>query len=114
MRASVASLRTALAARETDLANATRQLTEAAEQHHTSVTEVSQKSARLEVLRQFFAASDGRATLGSILEVEPQYGAAIEAALNHAIHTILADDLDAARALLASGLKNPVRCRRQS
>ena len=107
LRRSVASLRTTLTARETDLANATRQLTEAAERHHTSVTEVSQKSARLEVLRQFFGASDGRATLGSILEVEPQCSAAIEAALNHAIHTILADDLDAARQLLASGLKNP-------
>ena len=107
LRRSVASLRTTLTARETDLANAAKQLTEAAERHHTSVTEVSQKSARLEVLRQFFGASDGRATLGSILEVEPQCSAAIEAALNYAIHTILADDLAAARELLASGLKNP-------
>jgi chromosome segregation protein len=36
-----------------------------------------------------------------VLEVEPHYGRAIEAALNHYLRTILADDIGAARELLA-------------
>jgi len=107
LRSSVNTLRAALAAKQTELQQASSMLAAATGQHHTSVSDVSSKRARLEVLQQFFAAPDGRSTLGQILEVESPYGAAIEAALNHAIHTILADDFNAARQLLASGLQNP-------
>ena len=107
LRSSVNTLRAALAAKQSELQQASSMLAAATGQHHTSVSDVSSKRARLEVLQQFFAAPDGRSTLGQILEVESQYGAAIEAALNHAIHTILADDFSAARQLLASGLQNP-------
>ena len=107
LRSNVNSLRAALAAKQSELQNASSTLATVAERHYTSIADASSKHARLEVLQQFFAAPDGRSTLGQILEVESQYGAAIEAALNHAIHTILADDIGAARQLLASGLQNP-------
>jgi chromosome segregation protein len=107
LRSGVNTLRAALAAKQSELQQASSLLAAATGQHQTSVSDVSSKRARLEVLQQFFAAPDGRSTLGQILEVESQYGAAIEAALNHAIHTILADDFSAARQLLASGLQNP-------
>jgi chromosome segregation protein len=106
LRAAVASLRSELARREPELDFLANELSSATERLHASGTDGSQKRARLEVLRQFFGASEGTATLGSILEVEPQFGPAIEAALSHALRTILADDIDAARALLASGLEN--------
>jgi len=41
---------------------------------------VSRKTERREVLRQLFAAPDGRATPGNIIETDPHYRAAIEAA----------------------------------
>ena len=107
LRASVEPLRAALAARESELATASSELAAASEQRHNSVTELSQQRARLELLRQLFAAPDGKTTLGNILEVEPQYGPAIEAALSHNRRTILADDLKTARALLASGTNGP-------
>ena len=107
LRSSVNMLRAALAAKQTELQQASSMLAAATGQHHTLESDVSSKRARLEVLQQFFAAPDGRSTLGQILEVESPYGAAIEAALNHAIHTILADDFGSARQLLASGLQNP-------
>ena len=107
LRSSVNTLRAALAAKQSELQQASSMLATATGQHHTTVSDVSSKRARLEVLQQFFAAPDGHSTLGQILEVESPYGAAIEAALNRAIHTILADDFSAARQLLASGLQNP-------
>ena len=107
LRGNVDTLRAALAAKQSELQHASSMLANATEQHHASVSDASGKCARLEALQQFFAAPDGRLTLGQVLEVESPYGAAIEAALNHAIHTILADDLNAARQLLASGLHNP-------
>ncbi|HUJ71542.1 MAG TPA: chromosome segregation protein SMC, partial [Verrucomicrobiae bacterium] len=115
LRAAIASLRDELGRREPELASITHALSAATERRHAAVADVSQKRSRLEVLRQFFGASEGSTTLGSILEVEPQYGSAIEAALSHRLHTVLADDLDSARELLASpekrfgpgGLKNP-------
>jgi chromosome segregation protein len=107
LRTAVNALREALAAKQSELQNTSSLLVAATNQHHVAASDASSKRARLEVLQQFFAAPDGRSTLGQILEVESQYGAAIEAALNHAIHTILADDLTAARQLLASGLQNP-------
>ena len=107
LRGGVNVLRGALTAKQSELQNTSSLLVAATNQHHVAASDVSSKRARLEVLQQFFATPDGRSTLGQILEVESQYGAAIEAALNHAIHTILADDLTAARQLLASGLQNP-------
>jgi chromosome segregation protein len=107
LRNSVNTLRAALAGKQSELQGASSMLATATDQHHTSASDVSSKRARLEVLQQFFAAPDGRSTLGQILDVESQYGAAVEAALSHAIHTILADDIGAARQLLASGFKNP-------
>ncbi len=107
LRSTVESLRAALAAKQSELLNATSAAAGAAERHQASVADATSKRARLEMLQQLFAAPDGRSTLGQILDVEPPYAAAVEAALNHAIHTILADDVDAARQLLASGLKNP-------
>ncbi len=107
LRAAVASLRDELGRRQPELASIAKALSAATERHHTSVTDVSQKRSRLEVLRQFFGASEGSATLGSILEVEPQYSSAIEAALSQRLQTILADDLDSARELLGGELKNP-------
>ena len=101
LRASVKSLRSMLTDCEADLETISADLKSADAQHHTSAADASQKTARLEVLRQFFTAPDGRTTLASILEIEPQYGRAIEAALNHNLRTILADDLAAARGLLA-------------
>jgi chromosome segregation ATPase len=50
-----------------------------------------------------FRRADGRTTLGQCSK-SPQYGRAIEAALNHNLRTILADDLNAARALLTGNL----------
>src|SRR5882724_415277 len=107
LRSSVNTLRAALSAKQSELCEVSSQVSAASRTHQTGMTGASQKGARLDVLRQFFAAPDGRTTLGNILDVEPQYGAAVEAALHHAIHTILADDLNAARQLLASGLQNP-------
>jgi chromosome segregation protein len=107
LRGTVDALRVALTAKQAELRNTSSSLVAATNQHHVAASDASSKRARLEVLQQFFAAPDGRSTLGQILEVDSQYGAAVEAALNHAIHTILADDLTAARQLLASGLKNP-------
>ncbi|MEI6083566.1 MAG: chromosome segregation protein SMC [Verrucomicrobiota bacterium] len=104
---SVETARETLATQEQELTEVAQQLRAAEQEHQASASAVSQRTARLEVLRQVFAAPDGRATLGNILEVEPQYGPAIEAALNHNLRTILADDLTGARELLASGLKNP-------
>ncbi len=107
LRGDVNTLRAALTAKQSELSEASLQVNVASQTHQAGMTDASQKGARLDVLRQFFAAPDGRTTLGNILDVEPQYGAAIEAALHHAIHTILADDLNAARQLLTSGLQNP-------
>jgi chromosome segregation protein len=107
LRSNVHTLRDALTAKQSELSEISSQVSAASQTHQSGMTDASQKGARLDVLRQFFAAPDGRTTLANILEVEPQYGAAIEAALHHAIHTILADDLNAARQLLASGLQNP-------
>jgi len=107
LRASVEPLRVTLAARESELATVSGDLAAATEKHNASATELSQQSARLELLRQLFTAPDGKTTLGSILEVDPQYGPAIEAALSHRLRTILADDLSSARALLTGDLKNP-------
>ena len=84
-----------------------QQLRETTDQHHAVESAVAKKTARLEVLRQMFATPDGRLTLGNILEVETQYGPAVEAALNHNLRAILADDLTTARGLLAGNLKNP-------
>jgi chromosome segregation protein len=107
LRASVEPLSTALAARESELATVSSALAAITEQHHTSGTELSQQSARLELLRQLFTAPDGTTMLGNILDVEPKYGPAIEAALSNNRRTILADDLKTARALLASGANGP-------
>jgi chromosome segregation protein len=107
LRASVESLRGALVAAESQFAESAHQLSTTTEQHHSLVSDVSQKRGRLEILRQFFAAPNGQATLANILEVDPQYGSAIEAALSHKLRTILADDLASARALLAGNLKDP-------
>jgi chromosome segregation protein len=107
LRNNVHTLRAALTAKQSALGEVSLQVNAASQTYQAGTTNASQKGARLDVLRQFFAAPDGRTTLGNILDVEPQYGAAIEAALHHAIHTILADDLNAARQLLASGLQNP-------
>jgi len=101
LRAAPEPLRATLAERDAALAALTPQLRVATEQHHALVSEVSSKSARLDLLRKLFAAPDGHATLGQLIEVEPQYGPAIETALSGALRTVLADDLAAARALLA-------------
>jgi chromosome segregation protein len=106
LRATVESLRATLAGREADRAAATRQLSAATGLHHAAVTEVSQLRGRLEVLQQFFAAPDGRTTLAGIVEVDPHYGPAIEAALGHALRALVVENLDAARALLNGELKN--------
>ena len=103
----LATERRFLTTREAALATAVQQARAAEQQHQTSASAVAQRTTRLEVLRQVFAAPDGRTTLGNILEVETKYGPAVEAALNHNLRTILADDLAGARELLASGLKNP-------
>lgn len=100
-RAALEPLRTAIAERESALSVLSQQLSDSAARHRAAEAEASKKSARLEVLQQFFGAPDGHRTLGQILEVEPPYGSAVEATLYHALHTILADDLATARALLA-------------
>jgi chromosome segregation protein len=104
LRETVKTLRETVNVRSNEAAGIDGELRQATELFHKSSNEVSQKSARLEVLRQFFGAPDGRTTLGQILEVEPSYGAAIEAALNHQLRTILADDLNSARATLSGNL----------
>ena len=107
LRATVEELRLNLAGATETAATAARELAAATSAHRSATTEGAQKRARLDVLRQFFAAPDGRQTLGQVLEVEPAYGAAVEAALNGKVHTILADDRVAARELLTGELKNP-------
>jgi chromosome segregation protein len=105
LRNSIESLRSALSKRQSESHALDAQLAAATESHRASMTNASQKRARLDALRQLFAAPDGRATLGEILEIQPAYCAAIEAALNHNLRTVLANDLADARALLAG---NPV------
>lgn len=100
LRAAVTQLRETLATRQAEQRAHDQQLREAATQHQAATTDASKKAARLDVLRQMFAAPDGRTTLGQVIEVEPAYGRAIEAALNHNLHTILADDFQAACGLL--------------
>jgi chromosome segregation protein len=101
LRAALEPLRASLAERETALAALATQLRVATEQHNASVAELSSKSARLDLLRKLFAAPDGHNTLGHVIEVEPQYGAAVEAALAASLRTVLANDVAAARALLS-------------
>ena len=107
LRRSVESDRATLEAREAELANLLRQLAGATEQLRTAESSVAKKTSRLEVLRQMFATPDGRTTLGNILEVEAQFGPAIEAALHHNLRAILADDLAGARSLLTGNIQNP-------
>ncbi|HTS16764.1 MAG TPA: chromosome segregation protein SMC [Verrucomicrobiae bacterium] len=107
LRSGVDLLRATLATKQSEFQNTSSLLATATNEHQTTRADVASKRARLEVIQKFFAAPDGRSTLGQILDVDSQYGAAIEAALNHAIHTILADDLAAARQLLAGDLQNP-------
>jgi len=102
LRAALEPLRAALAERDALLQTTSQQLADATAAHRAAEADASRKSAHLDVLRQFFGAPDGCITLGHLLEVDPTHGPAIEAALNHNIRTILADDLDAARALLAT------------
>jgi chromosome segregation protein len=104
LRTTVTSLSKILRARTEDAAAVDEQLRHVTQQHDASGFDISSKTARLEVLRQMFAAPDGQTTLGQVIEVEPQYGQAVEAALNHKLQTILADDLDAARALLSGNV----------
>lgn len=106
LRRSVDSAGQLLTTRQAELDQVTEQLRSATQEHQVSVSEVSKKTARLELLRQMFAAPDGRTTLGNILDVQAEYGPAIEAALQHNLRTILADDLPTARALLTG--KHPV------
>jgi chromosome segregation protein len=104
LRSGLAPLREALTGylvRQKELSQHTIEL---AGQQRATEAELSKKSARLEVLRTFFAAPDGRTALANILEVEPQYGAAVEAALSGALRTVLADDLASARSLLAGNV----------
>ncbi len=108
LRQTVQELRGVLASRENDRASLVQQLNEVTEAHQNALNDLSKKSARLEVLRQLFAAPNGRATLANILQVESPHGAAIEAALSHNLRVILADNLDVARSLLSSNMKNPV------
>lgn len=101
LRKSVCELRLALSGRQSDLEALAEQLCAAARAHDASASELSRKRARLETLRQFFGVRDGHSTLANILEVDPPYAAAIEAALSQNLRALLADDLNAARALLA-------------
>jgi len=107
LRAAVEPMRATLADREAALRSLTQEVADAIAAHHAAEAEAGKKNARLELLRQLFAAPDGRTTLGQIIEVDPQYGAAVEAALSGALSTILADDVNAARELLTGNLKNP-------
>jgi chromosome segregation protein len=104
LRRSVESAAQLLTDQETELTGVQDQLRQVVHDHQTAIGESTKQSARLEVLRQVFAAPDGRATLGNILEVEPPFGPAIEAALNHNLRTILADDLATARSLITGNL----------
>jgi chromosome segregation protein len=106
-RSLVVAKRAMLTAQTSALQSAAQNLQDANQAHQQAVNDLSKTTARLEVLQQMFAAPGGRLTLGNILEVEPQFGPAIEAALNHSIHAILADNLETARALLTGTLKNP-------
>lgn len=104
LRAAIDPLRAVLAGHLEQQKSLARQSQELAGQQRAAESELSKKSARLDVLRQFFAAPDGRTALANILEVEPRYGAAIEAALSGALRTILADDLATARSLLTGNV----------
>jgi chromosome segregation protein len=104
LRAAINPLRAALAGHLEQQKLLIQQSNDLTGQQRAAESELSKKSARLDVLRQFFAAPDGRSALANILEVEPQYGAAIEAALSSSLRTILADDLATARGLLAGNV----------
>ncbi len=101
MQTGLADLRRALEEKNASATALAQELAEITRQQQGGDTELSQNRGRLDVLRQLFAAPDGRTTLANILEIEAGYGAAIEAALNHNLRTILADDLNAARTLLS-------------
>ncbi len=108
LQSAVETLRHGLEEKTATATSLAQELADSTRQQQAAEKELSKKHGRLEMLRQLFAAPDGRSTLANILEIEPQYGAAIEAALHHNLRTILADDLNSARALLAAGeLKNP-------
>ncbi|NQU12257.1 hypothetical protein HQ590_15790, partial [bacterium] len=102
LQAALTDLRASGESRRAGLADLDRQVDELTRQHETAAAALSEKRARWEVLRQFFGAPDGRATLGQVLEVDPRDAPAIEAALNHNLRVILADDLAAARAWLGN------------
>lgn len=86
--------------------SAALRLSQTTAQLQTMTNELAEQRARLAVLRQYFAAPEGRETIGQLLEVDAPYGAAIEAALNGRMHTVLVDDAATARAVLADAQRN--------
>ncbi|MCX7885931.1 MAG: AAA family ATPase, partial [Verrucomicrobiae bacterium] len=101
LRACLAPLRVAISEREAALATVSQQLAWVSDNLRSLEAESLRKSERLDLLRKFFGTPDGHCALAQILDVDPGHAAAIEAALFHALRTILADDLAAARTLLA-------------
>jgi chromosome segregation protein len=107
LRDAVDAERSALQELSAQLKTTTADLTGINQAHQAAVTTLSAKRGRLDVLRQMFGAPEGHSTIGHIIDCDPQYAAAIEAALHHNLHAVLADNLDAARQLLNGTLKNP-------
>lgn len=85
---------------------AVRRLNETTSAWQAVSHELAEQRARLAVLRQYFAAPDGRETIGQLLDVDAPYGAAVEAALNGYIHTVLVEDASTARQVLAAADRN--------
>jgi chromosome segregation protein len=104
LRASVSLLRDSLCANADETAILAKEFGDVTRQHEAISSEVSVKAIRLELLNKMFAAPDGQTTLGQIIDVESQYGRAVEAALNHNLRTILTDSFNTARELLAGNV----------
>lgn len=107
LRTRVANQKKELELSATALKTASANLAAATHAHHAAVTTLSEKRTRLELLRQVFGAPDGHSTIGQVIEVDQHFASAVEAALQHNLRAVLADNFDHARSLLSGLQKNP-------
>lgn len=106
LRTAVAQQRAACEESQAAAESAARAREQISAEQQAALHALADQRARLTVLRQYFAAPDGRDTIGQLLEVDPPFGAAIEAALNGRIHAVLVGDTATARRVLAEADRN--------
>jgi chromosome segregation protein len=101
LRKSVEGMKKYLADHEPILATAKQEMDSLERQLADATRELVTKRARIEALQKHEMA-DEHATIGRMIHTDPPYLSAIEAALGANLHTILAEDFDAARQIFAS------------